>query len=58
MTEAQKALMELLESSLGDQIEAIGTPTEDDAGNILVSFQYGENVLNATIDTENSTIAY
>lgn len=57
LTEAQQALTELIESSIGDQIDAIGEPSEQD-GNIICDFQYGQNKFTATIDPENGTMSY
>jgi hypothetical protein len=58
LTEPQTLLTQLLESNLQDEIDAIGTPTEDDQGRILVSFQYGEHTFSATIDPEAGTLSY
>jgi hypothetical protein len=57
LTEAQKPLVELLESSIGEEIDGIGTPTLD--GELIkVDFQYGEDVFSATIDPDKGTVEY
>lgn len=57
LTPAQQSLVELLESSIGEEIDGIGTPTlEGDL--IKVDFQYGEDVYSATIDPEKGEMQY
>lgn len=57
LTEAQQLLTQLIEDSMGDQIDAIGEPVEKD-GVIEVSFQYGDDVYDAVIDPDGGTIRY
>lgn len=57
LTEAQQALTELIESSIEDQIDAIGEPKEED-GLIKVPFLYGDSTFNAEIDSDLGTIRY
>lgn len=57
LTPAQQSLVELLESSIGEEIDGIGTPNlEGDL--IKVDFQYGEDVYSATIDPEKGEMQY
>lgn len=57
LTEPQTLLTQLLESTIEDQIDAIGEPTETD-GIIKVQFQYGGRVFDAEIDPEAGTLKY
>lgn len=57
MTETQTLLTQLIESTIEDQIDAIGEPTESD-GVIKVQFQYGSEVYDAEIDPEAGTLKY
>jgi hypothetical protein len=57
LTETQTLLTQLIESTIEDSIDAIGTPTEAD-GKITVQFQYGDQVFDAEIDTEAGTLKY
>jgi hypothetical protein len=53
----QTLLTQLIESTIEDQIDAIGEPTEKD-GIISVQFQYGDQVFDAEIDPEAGTLKY
>jgi hypothetical protein len=57
LTEPQTLLTQLIESTIEDSIDAIGTPTEAD-GKITVQFQYGDQVFDAEIDPEAGTLKY
>jgi hypothetical protein len=57
LSEPQTLLTELIESTIEDQIDAIGEPTEKD-GIISVQFQYSDQVFDATIDPEAGTLKY
>ena len=57
LSDAQAPLVELLESSLGEEIDGIGDPTLD-GDRIIVDFQYGADSYTATIDPDAGTISY
>lgn len=57
LTEPQQILTQLIESTIEDQIDAIGEPTESE-GIIKVQFQYGGQVFDAEIDSEAGTLKY
>lgn len=57
LSETQAPLVELLESSLGEEIDGIGEPTLD-GDRIIVVFQYGADSYTATIDPDAGTISY
>lgn len=57
LTEAQQPLIQLIESSIGEEIDGIGEPTVD-GDRIIVDFQYGEDVYTAKIDPDAGTMEY
>lgn len=57
LSEAQQALVELIESSIEDKIDAIGDPSEQE-GKIVVPFRYGKEVYTAHVDPEAGTMTY
>lgn len=57
LTEPQTILTQLLESSIGDQIDGIGVPALE-GDRIIVDFQYGTELFTATIDPDAGTITY
>ena len=58
LSETQTLLTQLIESSIQDEIDAIGQPTEAEDGTIAVQFQYGDQTFDAEIDPEAGTIKY
>lgn len=57
LSETQALLVELLESSIDEEIDGIGEPTLD-GDRIIVVFQYGTDSYTATIDPDAGTISY
>ncbi len=58
LSEAQQDIVALIEDSIGDEIDAIGTPDLDEKDRITVQFQYGETTYDAVIDPEAGTMTY
>ncbi len=57
LSEAQVALVDLIESAVQEEIDGIGEPKLEDEI-INVGFQYGEEVYAAAVDVESGTLSY